>query len=185
MCAEQIRDVRENLIPHGMTAAVVDVLESVEIQHHHGAASARGQAIGDEAFHLIFDVAAIGQGGERVVGGQVFQVAAGAAQRLPRSVQSSRGSADLLLHVVERDCHRPDLVARGHCHGRHMLAGAGLVEVYPAEGVHRPGEFSQSTRITPARAGSTAPEPGPAWWQCGSPPRGRGALGRGTAADCR
>lgn len=65
----------EDPVADGMSAAVVDVLEAVEIEHDDGAGTTIAYALLHDPVDLAFQMAPVREVGQRVVRGQVFQFA--------------------------------------------------------------------------------------------------------------
>ena len=140
---EQVRDLDEQAVARRMPAAVVDVLEAVEVEHGHGSGEARAGALRDDPVDLDLEEPAVREVGQRIVTGEVLQLVAGAAQLPPGTVERGGGPADLILHVVERPGHHADLVAARDRHPGRVGAGPGGVEVAAPQGAHRPGQLRE------------------------------------------
>ena len=148
---EQARNLDQYLVTGGVAAAVVDVLEAVQVEHDDGARPAGVEAGPDGPVDLVLQVPTVRQAGERVVGGQVHQLTAGLAHLSAGPIQRACGAADLVLHVIERSGHGADLVPCADGDAGGDGAGAGGVQVAAPESAHRPGQLGQSAGREPGR----------------------------------
>ena len=64
------RDVAQHGIPHGMAIAVVDLLETIQVELQHSKALSAGHCLLADGFKLHDKGVAVGQAGERIVAGQ-------------------------------------------------------------------------------------------------------------------
>ena len=90
---EPFRDRQEHAVAGRVAERVVDQLEAVEIGEEHGHPPARPVRTGQCLVEAVEDEAAVGQPGQRVVGGLVHGVVEGAAHPVDggRVVEGERG----------------------------------------------------------------------------------------------
>ena len=70
---QAMRDVFQRLVTGDVTVAVVDVLETIEVDHRHGERFAAALGLGDGPLEAVGEERAVGQAGQGVVRGLVLQ----------------------------------------------------------------------------------------------------------------
>ena len=147
--AQDVGHELEHLVADTVPAAVVDHLEVVQVEHHHGGYGAPGAGGADPLLEQFVEPPAVHQPGERVVGGQVLQALLAGLQLLAGAIQRQRGRDDLVLHGVEARRHGRNLVASPHVNREDLRPGPGRGQVTAAQGLHRPGEIRQGAALEP------------------------------------
>ena len=102
--AQAVRDLHEHLVAALVAAAVVHRLEPVEVAEQHRERVRRARVARDRAVQLRAERGAVGQAGERIVGGHVAELV------LDRGEPALR--LDLLGDVLDRGDHALGPVAR-------------------------------------------------------------------------